>query len=62
MSRLFMLLFSIAFTTLAGIGIVVVLVMGRYDVASIVGAALAGGIAALPVTWLVARRLEEEAE
>ncbi|MBP8931410.1 MAG: hypothetical protein KBG46_09055 [Paracoccus sp.] len=61
MSRLFMLLFSIAFTTLAGIGIVVVLVMGRYDVASIAGAALAGGIAALPVTWLVARRLEEEA-
>ena len=61
MSRLFMLLFSIAFTTLAGIGVVVVLVMGRYDVASIAGAALAGGIAALPVTWLVARRLEEEA-
>ena len=61
MSRLFMLLFSIAFTTLAGIGIVVVLVMGRYDVASIAGGALAGGIAALPVTWLVARRLEEEA-
>ena len=61
MSRLFMVLFSIAFTTLAGIGVVVVLVMGRYDVASIAGAALAGGIAALPVTWLVARRLEEEA-
>ena len=61
MSRLFMLLFSIAFTTLAGIGVVVVLVMGRYDVASIAGAALAGGIAALPVTGLVARRLEEEA-
>ena len=60
MSRLFMLLFSIAFTTLGGIGVVVVLVMGRYDVASIAGAALVGGIAALPVTWLVVRRLEEE--
>ena len=59
MSRLFMLLFSIAFTTLAGIGVVVVLVMGRYDVASIVAAAVVGGIAALPVTWLVARRLQD---
>lgn len=59
MSRIFMLMFSIAFPTLAGIGVVVVLVMGRYDVASIVGAAVVGGIAALPVTWLVARRLKD---
>ncbi len=60
MSRLFMLLFSIAFTTLAGIGVIVVLVMGRYDAASIIGAALAGGIVALPVTWAVARRMQDE--
>lgn len=59
MSRIFMLMFSIAFPTLAGIAVVVVLVMGRYDVASIVGAAVVGGIAALPVTWLVARRLKD---
>ncbi len=58
MSRLFMLLFSIAFTTLAGIGIVVVLVLGRYDAASILAAAVAGGIVALPATWLVARRMQ----
>jgi ABC-type enterobactin transport system permease subunit len=58
MSRLFMLLFSIAFTTLAGIGIVVVLVLGRYDAASIIAAAVAGGIVALPATWLVARRMQ----
>lgn len=59
MSRLFMLLFSIICTTLAGIGIIVVLVIGRYDAASIIGAALAGGVAALPVTWLIARRLQD---
>lgn len=61
MSRLFMLLFSLAFTVLAGIGIVAVLALGRYDAGAIIGAVVAGGVIALPVAWLVARRLEDGA-
>ncbi len=60
MSRLFMLLFCIASPTLAGIYVIANLVMGRYDAASIIAAAVAGGIVALPVTWLVARRMQGE--
>lgn len=60
MSRLFTLLFSLAFTTLAGVGIVVVLVLGRYDAMSIVGAVLVGGVVALPVAWLVAKRMLDQ--
>ncbi|MFC3526543.1 hypothetical protein ACFOMH_00045 [Paracoccus mangrovi] len=59
MTRLFMLLFSIAFTTLAGIGIVLVLVLGRYDAVAIAGAAAVGGLLALPVSWLVAKRMQD---
>ncbi len=59
MSRLFMLLFSISFTTLAGIGVIIVLAMGHYEMWAIIGAAIAGGLIALPATWLVVRRLEE---
>ncbi len=60
MTRLFFLLLSLIMTTLAGIGVIAVLVMGRYDAASIIAAAVAGGIVALPVTWLVARRMQGE--
>lgn len=59
MARLFMLLLSIVMTSLAGIGIVAVLAMGFYDWKSIIIAAAAGSILALPVTLLVARRLQQ---
>ncbi|WP_062562181.1 hypothetical protein [Paracoccus aminovorans] len=59
MARLFMLLLSIVMTTLAGIGIVAVLAMGLYDWKSILAAAVAGAVLALPVTWLVTRRLQQ---
>lgn len=62
MSRLFMLLLSIIMTTFAGIGVIAVLVMGRYDATSIVLAAAIGAVVALPIAWLVARRLEANAE
>ncbi len=58
MTRLFMLLLSIIMTTLAGIGIVGVLTMGLYDWRSMLAAAAIGAVAALPVAWAVARRLQ----
>lgn len=57
MARLFMLLLSIVMTSLAGIGVVVVLAMGFYDWKSILMAAAAGAVLALPVTWAVARQI-----
>lgn len=57
MARLFMLLLSIVMTSLAGIGVVVVLAMGFYDWKSILMAAAAGTVLALPVTWAVARQI-----
>ena len=59
MARLFMLLLSIVMTSLAGIGVVAVLAMGLYDWKSILMAAAAGAVLALPVTWAVARRVQE---
>lgn len=59
MTRLFMLLLSIIMTSLAGIGIVGVLTMGLYDWRSILLAAALGAVIALPVAWLVARRLQD---
>ncbi|MDR5653114.1 CTP synthetase [Ruixingdingia sedimenti] len=58
MSRLTMVLFSIASVTLMGIGVVVALVLGHYRLEPIVIAAAIGLVAALPVSWLLARRLQ----
>ncbi|AUM73507.1 hypothetical protein [Paracoccus jeotgali] len=57
MTRLFMLLLPIIMTSLAGIGVVVVLTMGLYDWRSILMAAGAGAVLALPITWFVARQV-----
>ena len=43
--------------TLAGVGLVAVLVMGLDDVWGLGGAVLAGFVLAFPVAWLVARGL-----
>ncbi|ABL72171.1 MULTISPECIES: hypothetical protein [Paracoccus] len=59
MTRLFMMLLSISLTTFAGIGVIVVLAMGLYDLRAILLAAAAGAIMALPITWYVARRLKD---
>ncbi|MDO5605647.1 MAG: hypothetical protein Q4G25_10865 [Paracoccus sp. (in: a-proteobacteria)] len=59
MQRLFLLLLSISMATLAGIGVVIVLAMGLYGTWPIVLAAAAGALLALPVSWLVARRISE---
>ena len=57
MLRLTMVLYSILGTTLAGIGVIVVLTMGRYDASAIIAGAALGALLALPAAWMVARQL-----
>ena len=57
MARLFMLLLSIAMTSLAGIGVAAVLAIGFYDWKSILMAAASGAVLALPAAWAVARQI-----
>lgn len=58
MLRLTSLLYAVIGTTLAGIFVVAALTLNRYDVQSIVIAAAAGAILALPVSWMVARKVQ----
>lgn len=57
MFRLTLVLFSIASTTLMGVGIVVALTLGFDTLVPIVVAAAIGLVAAAPVSWLLARQL-----
>jgi hypothetical protein len=57
MIRLFGVLFSMIGTALAGSGVVVALVSGNVDVRSILLAAGIGAMLALPLSWMVARKL-----
>lgn len=54
------LVYPMVGTALAGGAVVVVLTLGRVDLASILGAAAVGAVAALPVSWLVARKLSQD--
>jgi hypothetical protein len=56
--RLMMVLYSMIGTALAGSGVVLVLTLGYVTTGAIVGAAAAGAVAALPVSWMVARQIE----
>lgn len=47
-------------STLAGVGIVVVLVMGQGGAWALGGAVLAGFVLAFPVAWLVARAIHDD--
>ena len=57
MSRLFLFLLSISVGTLAGIGVIIMLVLGYYDWRMMLLAAVIGAVGALPITWLIARRI-----
>jgi hypothetical protein len=59
MARLFFVLFAVIGTTMAGIGVVIVLSLGWVAVLPIVAAAASGAVLALPATWVVARQLRE---
>ena len=57
MMRLAMILFSLIATTLAGSAVVVSLTMGYDTLQPILIAAALGGLAAVPVTYFVARAM-----
>ena len=57
MTRLALVVFSIASVTLMGIAVVVALVIGQDTLVPIVTAAALGLVASVPVSWLVARQM-----
>jgi hypothetical protein len=57
MLRLASILYAVIATTLAGIGIIAVLVTGYDTLTPILVAAAIGALAALPASWSVARQL-----
>ncbi len=57
MLRLAGMLYSLIATTLAGVGVIAVLTAGYTAVTPIVGAAALGALVALPVSYLVAKRI-----
>lgn len=61
MSRLFLILYSMIGTVLAGSAIVAALTMGLDTLRPILIAAAAGAAVAVPVSWLVARRIIDAA-
>lgn len=58
MGRLAMILFSMIATTLAGIGVIVALVSGMDTLRPILIAAAIGFVVAIPVTYIVSRKIE----
>lgn len=59
MFRLFSLMLSLVAPSLMGVGIIAVLTAGYGTLGPILAAAAAGAVLALPVAWLVARKLAE---
>ncbi len=57
MARLTMIIFAVAGTTLAGIGVVAVLAANMGTAQNIIAAAAAGAVLALPVSWYVAKQI-----
>ena len=57
MLRLASMLYSLIGTTLAGTAIVAALVMGQDTLQPILVAAIVGFVAALPVTYVIARKI-----
>lgn len=57
MFRLLSILYTLAATVLAGSAVVAALTLGLFDVKSIVLAVLLGAAAAIPVAWVIARRV-----
>jgi hypothetical protein len=58
MSRLAMVLFSMASVSLAGVLVVAALVTGHEDARSILIAAVVGFVLAIPVSWWIAKQIE----
>ena len=60
MLRLATMLFAMVATALSGTAVIAVLVAGTNSVATILLAAAAGFIAAMPVSWLIAKNIYNE--
>jgi len=58
MSRLMMVIFAMASTTLMGMAVIVALTTGNDTLRPILIAAALGLVGAVPVSWIVARKLE----
>ncbi|MGB8819417.1 MAG: hypothetical protein WCC66_16005 [Rhizobiaceae bacterium] len=58
MGKLFGFVFILVSTVLAGSAVITALTTGRDSGADILVAAIAGALIALPVTWLISRKLE----
>ena len=61
MLRLTGIMYALAGPTLAGILITAALVMGMFDTKSMIVAAGVGFIAALPISWVVAKMVNDAA-
>lgn len=59
MFRLFLIIYTLAGSTLAGSAVVAALTMNRFDTMSIIVAAALGALVAIPVAWLVAKQLSD---
>lgn len=57
MSRLFMLILTIAVGSCAGVGVIVALVMGYYTGWAIIVSAGIGAVVGVIVSWLVTRQI-----
>lgn len=57
MTRLALVIFSIASVTLMGIAVVVALVIGQDTLVPIVVAAALGLVASVPASWMIARQI-----
>lgn len=57
MYRLASMLFTLISSALAGTAVIAVLVAGYVSVTAIVAAAAVGAVVAMPVSWMVARKL-----
>ncbi len=60
MLRLAMILHLVIGSTLMGVGVIAVLVMGMTEPRPILLAALAGFLIAFPVSWMVARAITRQ--
>ncbi|HRO15226.1 MAG TPA: hypothetical protein PLL33_09325 [Paracoccus sp. (in: a-proteobacteria)] len=57
MSRLFLFLLSVSVFSLAGTGVIIVLVLGYYSWPAILAAGLIGAVGGVPIAWLIAKRI-----
>lgn len=55
--RLFMILYTLTATAMAGTGVIAVLTLGYVSLVPILVSAAAGAVLAAPVAWLVAREI-----